>query len=203
GRLVARVGAGRVGGDAFPVARPDGRRGLGGWARAEWDRALGWGLCGGAAVLLAATYPPLAASPWGAAEVAYVVSGGAGALLAVVVGAGLLLSADLRDTTHKLDLIEGADPAGPRLRRPRLRRPRLAAALAAGGAVLVVAGWWVAAVTLRVSVAMGGLVLAAAGLLVAAVAVAASGLAMRRSVSAGLLSLERRSELVVETTPVA
>src|SRR5205807_1318949 len=61
-RLLARIEAGRVGDDASPVARPDGRRGLGGWARAEWDRALGWGLCGGAAVLLAATYPPVAAS---------------------------------------------------------------------------------------------------------------------------------------------
>lgn len=157
------------------------------WLRAEWDRSLGWALCVAAVVVLAVSIPALAATPWGAEQVAYLISGGLGALLMLLLGTALRLVADLRDTAYKLHLLGGGAPAASPFRRAML----LSGVVAAIGAVAFGLGWWKAADTLLFREALDGLVLAAAGLMLAAAALAGAGIAIRRCISGPLASLAR------------
>lgn len=93
-------------------------------ARAERDRLLAWALVGVGAVTFAVARQQLAGSTSHAEQVAYLVSGGFGALLLGVVAVTLLLAADLRDTHRKLERLEAALRGRP-LAAPKNILPRL------------------------------------------------------------------------------
>jgi hypothetical protein len=76
------------------------------WLRAEWDRVAGVGLIALGGVLLILGWVGVSDSAYVAEQVAYVVSGGVGALFCLGLGVGLLLSADMHDEWRKLDRIE-------------------------------------------------------------------------------------------------
>jgi hypothetical protein len=122
------------------------------WLRAEGDRIAGRALLLAAAVVVVVAYWRLSGSEDAAAAMAYLASGGIGALALTAAGTALVLSADLRDTWRKLHRLErglrraGAAPTGQRGQRPG--RPALIAyaGWAAGsgtviGLATVVAGW--------------------------------------------------------------
>lgn len=76
------------------------------WLRIHWDRALGWGLVGVGAVVVVLGWDGVASTPFPAEQMSYLVSGAIVGGLLIVVGAALLVSADLRDEWTKLDRIE-------------------------------------------------------------------------------------------------
>ena len=76
------------------------------WLRIHWDRALAWALVVSGVIALLFGWDAVAGSAFPAQQLPYLVSGGIGGGLMVVVGAALLVSADLRDEWHKLDHIE-------------------------------------------------------------------------------------------------
>jgi hypothetical protein len=76
------------------------------WLRVHWDRALAWTLVTAGVVVLLFGWDGVASTPFPAEQMSYLVSGGIGGGLMIVVGAALLISADLRDEWHKLDRIE-------------------------------------------------------------------------------------------------
>jgi len=67
---------------------------------------LGWGLIVAAAVLLAVGWYGVSGTPVVARQLAYVVSGGLGGLLAGIVGVGLLVSIDVRRDRERLGRVE-------------------------------------------------------------------------------------------------
>jgi hypothetical protein len=96
------------------------------WLRANWDRALAWLLIVVGLVVLYVGWERSSDEVYPAAQLPFIVSGGIGGALLVVLGATLLISADLRDQWHKLheistrlasdtpagDATEGATPVG-------------------------------------------------------------------------------------------
>lgn len=167
----------------------------------EWDRALAWVLVGAALVGLLWGYRHLAGSPFGAEEVAYLISGGLSALVLLLSGVALLITADLRDEHSKLDRLEAAvwgEPSaappgdggcptdncdGSRQRQARSWIGRIVAGVLVGLG-FVVAGWARAAGTGHLDRALDGLALATFGPLLAGAAFGGHGLAARRSVVA-------------------
>jgi hypothetical protein len=168
---------------------------------AERERAAAWAtmLAGGSAIAFGARQ--VAASGSGAEEIAYLVSCGLGGLLAVLVGIGLLLIADVRDQGIKLARIErvlaGEPLPDPRATILELRDGESSDAmgrhgvrrvvlfgrwvavpsfLVAAGAIVVSVGWYRAATTGRLSVALQGLVAAGIGSLLAVLGIAVAGL---------------------------
>ena len=76
--------------------------------RSQWDRVAGVVLILIGVVMLIIGYHGVSTHPYVAQELAYLISGGIGALIAVAVGISLLVTADLRDEWRKLDRIEAA-----------------------------------------------------------------------------------------------
>jgi len=67
---------------------------------------LGWGAIVASIVLLAVGWYGVSGTPLVARQLAYLVSGGIGGLLAGIVGVGLLLSGDVRRDRERLGRIE-------------------------------------------------------------------------------------------------
>jgi hypothetical protein len=156
--------------------------------RAEWERTVAWTLATGAALMLFVGYRNLAASPFAAEEVAHLITGGIGALILTVGAVGLLLSADLRDETDKLDRMDAR--LGRQVPVPRRGRVRIAAAGAiVVGLATVTAGWARAAGTADFDRSLSGLALAVVGLALVVGAVAGGSLAARRTVRRRIGSL--------------
>lgn len=76
------------------------------WLRVHWDRALAWSLIAAGVVVVALGWDGVASTPFPAEQMSYLVSGAIVGGLMIVVGAALLISADLRDEWNKLDRIE-------------------------------------------------------------------------------------------------
>lgn len=98
------------------------------WLRERWDRALGLGLVALGAVLVLAAYHGVSESPQLVAQLAYIISGGAGGLLALGVGVTLLVCGDLREEFHMLERVEAA------LRAETTARPEVTLQLASASA---------------------------------------------------------------------
>jgi hypothetical protein len=178
----------------------------------EWERTLAWTLIWLACISLVFGNRRLAASPYGTEEVAYLISGGFGALFMVTVAIFLLIAADLRDQRTKLDrvarAVHGIPAPDPQLvfssleqaKRPAgeadgasssraapperlLRRAGLAVGASLSvGSLVIVAGWRRAATTVDLSDALTGLVEAAIGLGLTVVALTALTMWMRHRV---------------------
>lgn len=153
--------------------------------RAEWERTLAWVLAVGAVVLLFVGYRNVAASPFAAEEVAHLITGGIGALVLLVVAVGLLLSADLRDETDKLDRIDTRLLRDSTARRLGRRTDLVCSGAVLVGLVALAAGWVKAAGTADFDRSLTGLAAAVFGfgLVTAGIAVhclAARGLVRRR-----------------------
>jgi hypothetical protein len=180
--------------EATLAARPTGERrpsaptaptGARRWVRAEADRVAGWALVVGAAVWLAVGARLVSSALYTPDQVATVISGGLGAMVALLLGLTVLVVADTRDEERKLNRIDAAltstaflGAEGEVARRRRAGGVLGALGLAVGAA-LVAIGWWKAADALRVDRALDGLVLAALGVAVVAV-VLTIGTARRR-----------------------
>jgi hypothetical protein len=179
----ALAGRGPTGDGAAPPAR---WAGLARWLRAEGDRVAGWALVVVAAGWLALGSRLVAGALYAPKQVAYVISGGLGAMVTLVLGLAVLLAADTRDEEHKLDRIEGAlrgmDPLVPDGAAAHRRRALVAVGIIglAAGAAIVVVGWWRAADALKVERALDGLVLAAIGAGLMAVVMAVGAVRRRR-----------------------
>ena len=76
------------------------------WLRAEWDRAAGCALIGAGLVVLCFGIVGVRHATDVVDELAYLTTGGIGAMFMLGVGATLLLSADLHDDWRKLHRIE-------------------------------------------------------------------------------------------------
>lgn len=157
-------------------------------ANREWCGPLGWALFAVAAIVLMAGSRGSATAASDPEQVAFIISGGLGALLLALVGAALVLSTELRSVAVELS----------RLRPSRATNSASArggdGALGAGivvlaGLVIVGLGWARAAGTARMQTALDGLALAAAGLALAALTLAVVGLQLRRAVSRDLATL--------------
>jgi hypothetical protein len=162
-----REAAGRGAGDA--VASLEGTAGstLRMIAAAELERILGTGLVLAGAVILPIATRSAMRSLFPTEQVAYVVSGGIGALCLLTIGVALFLVAAVRDEARKvarIGSIAGTDAAASYRPAPR-RTPLLALALSgvAGGAVVSV-GWARAADATQLPRAMQGLVVGGIGL---------------------------------------
>jgi hypothetical protein len=78
------------------------------WARANWDRVVGWSLVlGGAAVVLTGAVR-VADARYLADQLSFLMSAGVGGLGAIVFGSALLATAGLHDEWCKLDRLEAA-----------------------------------------------------------------------------------------------
>ena len=82
------------------------------WLRAEWDRVAGWTAVALAVVVLLVGYHGVSESLSTGRQLAYIISGGIGALILVAVGVTMLISADLHDEWRKLDEIADAIRSG-------------------------------------------------------------------------------------------
>jgi hypothetical protein len=163
--------------------RLSGTRPLLRMVRAEWERTLAWTLAVGAAVLLFVGYRNLAASPFAAVEVAHLITGGIGALVLLVASVGLLLTADLRDETDKLDRISARLGRSVSVSAGRPAPARIAGVGAVVlGLVALAAGWGRAAGTGDFDRALSGLVVAVIGFALVTTGVAVRSLDVRRSV---------------------
>ena len=154
------------------------------WLRAEWDRVAGYSLIGLGLVALLAGISGVRHAKDVVDQLAYLTSGGIGAMFLLGVGATLLLSADLHDDWRKLHRVEqkldrveallreGEEPAAPVQQAPAqasapLRRARLLAlgALLIGLALVVFGRMQVgsdpARLTAGISTAIAGPFLAA------------------------------------------
>lgn len=78
------------------------------WLRLHWDRVAGWCAMVAGAISLVAGWMGASATPYPAAQLPHLLSGGLGGLFLLGLGGILLLSADLRDEWRKLDGIEEA-----------------------------------------------------------------------------------------------
>jgi hypothetical protein len=73
------------------------------WCRLQWDRVLGVAAAVAGVALLVVGWSGVSGTPFVAAQMPYVVSGGLGGLFLLGTGATLWLSADLRDQWRALD----------------------------------------------------------------------------------------------------
>jgi hypothetical protein len=169
------------------------------WLRVEADRVTGWVLVVGSVVWLAVGARLVSGALYTPKQVAYVISGGLGAMVVLALGLAALLLADTRDEERKLALIDAALPRAvvpaPEDERPTGRR-RLGVVTGTvglvAGAALVAFGWWKAADALRVDRALDGLVVAAIGVaLIAAVLTVGAVLRRRRLARQARLVLAR------------
>jgi hypothetical protein len=78
------------------------------WLQLHWDRAAGWSSIVLGAAAFVVGWVGASGTPYPAAQLPYLLSGGLGGLFLLGLGGTLLLSADLRDEWHKLDDIEKA-----------------------------------------------------------------------------------------------
>ena len=188
-----------------PPGPPAGRAGPARWVRAESDRMAGWALVVGAAAWLAVGARLVTSALYTPKQVTYVISGGLGAMVVLVLGLAVLLAADTRDEERKLDRIDAAlAPTGLAAFAASGERaaPRRWAVVVVGavglvvGAALVAVGWWKAADALRVDRALDGLVLAALGVGLVAAVVTVGGVRRRRR-----LALRARVVLVRVLAP--
>ena len=76
------------------------------WLRAEWDRVAGYASIGTGLVVLLAGISGVRHAKDVVDQLAYLTSGGIGAMFLLGVGATLLLSADLHDDWRKLNRVE-------------------------------------------------------------------------------------------------
>src|SRR5712691_9497918 len=76
------------------------------WLRAEWDRVAGYSSIGVGLVVLLAGISGVRHARDVVDQLAYLTSGGIGAMFLLGVGATLLLSADLHDDWRKLHRVE-------------------------------------------------------------------------------------------------
>ena len=76
------------------------------WLRADWDRALGFGLIATGALLVIFGYFGASDSAYVDQGISYLISGGIGGLFLLGIGATMLISADLHDEWRKLDRVE-------------------------------------------------------------------------------------------------
>jgi hypothetical protein len=88
------------------------------WARGQWDRVSAWILISLGALAVVLGWLGVRTEALTQKQIPYIISGGIGGLLLVAVGAMLWLSADLCDEWRKLDAIERAAIAAPRLVEP-------------------------------------------------------------------------------------
>jgi hypothetical protein len=98
------------------------------WLLERWDRALGLGLVALGAVLVLAAYHGVSESPQLVAQLSYIISGGAGGLLALGVGVTLLVCGDLREEFHMLKRVEAAIRAETTARPELTLQPAVASA---------------------------------------------------------------------------
>jgi hypothetical protein len=174
-------------------------------ANREWCGPLGWALFAVAAVVLVAGSRGSATAASDPEQVAFLISGGVGALLLALVGAALVVSTELRSVAGELARLRRNPAANP---APARRRNSVLATVivALTGAVIIGLGWARAAGTVRMQTALDGLALAAAGLALAALTLAAVGIRLRQAVSrelaivpvedAGTVRLEHRPSAV-------
>ena len=80
-----------------PPGPPARRAGPARWVRAESDRVAGWALVVGAAAWLAVGARLVTSALYTPKQVTYVISGGLGAMVVLVLGLAVLLAADTRD----------------------------------------------------------------------------------------------------------
>lgn len=144
------------------VARSGCRR-----VAADWERSAAWALIVAAVAVLVTSSRRLASSPYGAEQVAFMISGGLGGLFMIVTASFLRLVADLRDQHRKVDRLASAMGGIPARRAEDVVRPAevagvLLALLGAGVAMGV--GWRTAARTMALSRALEGLTQAAIAL---------------------------------------
>lgn len=162
------------------------------WLGAEWDRAVGSILIAFGGIALLAGYRGVSTSPYIADQLAYLTSGGLGALALLALGSGSLVMSDLADESRKLDRIEdaltGADehlaPSAAWAPIPgAFRRPfAMAAGGAAAGIVIVVVAYARAAGDPDPQPAIRALGLGVAGLIVTGASVISGLIAMSRIV---------------------
>jgi len=150
--------------------------------QAEWERTLAWILAVTAAVLLYVGYRNVAASPFAAEEIAHLITGGIGALVLLVAAVGLLLSADLRDETDKLDRIDARLQRDATKLSVGRRTGFVCSAAVLVGLVALVAGWAKAAGTADFDRSLTGLAISVLGFALVTVGVAVRSLAARKSV---------------------
>lgn len=76
------------------------------WVQAQWDRVVGGLVVIAGLVALFLGYRGVAATPFTAEQIPYVLSGGMLGIVLIGIGLTSWLSADLRDEWRKLDRIE-------------------------------------------------------------------------------------------------
>lgn len=92
------------------------------WLRAEWDRVTGWTLVLAGVVAVIVAGLRVADTAYLADQLSYMMTGGLGGIAAILLGAGLLITAERHDEWRKLDAVEarlaefssgpiGVDPA--------------------------------------------------------------------------------------------
>ncbi len=160
----------------------------------EWRSPLGWALFAASAVVLVAGSRGAATAASDPEQVAFLISGGLGALLLALVGAALVLASELGGVGTELAQPGrrsiGADPA------PHRGRSVVVAIwiIALTGPVVLALGWARAAGTAQMQTALDGLAVAATGLALAAFTLAAVGIRLRQSVGRELTTLAAEHE---------
>jgi hypothetical protein len=76
------------------------------WCRLQWDRVLAVGAFAGGVLALVLGWIGASGTEFVAKQVPYIVSGGLGGLVLLMVGGTLWLSADFRDEWRALDRLE-------------------------------------------------------------------------------------------------
>lgn len=169
----------------------------------EWCGPLGWALFAVAAMVLVAGSRGSATAASDPEQVAFIISGGLGALLLALVGAALVLSTELKSIAVELGRLRPS-PATNSASARRGNGAVGAGIVVLAGLVIVGLGWARAAGTARMQTALDGLALAAAGLALAALTLAVVGLQLRRAVSRELATLAVEADTIrMELRPTA
>lgn len=213
------AGVGVVSSGVASAPSPPGKANLRLWMRAEGDRVLGWTLVVVSLVWLLVGFRSLADSLFPAEQVAYLISGGIGALFVLFLGGAALLVADWKDGRYKLSRVAAlqgrstdshrdtsGDPQASR--RPGPGRLAVGAVLGLGVGVVTL-GWAKAAGAVRLERSMEGLVIAAAGLGLGLVALAAMAIRIRLGFGreldrllSGIVTLEEREVIAAPSREI-
>lgn len=108
------------------------------WCRLQWDRALAVAAMTAGVVMVLIGWIGVSGTPFVAKQVPYIISGGIGGLVLLVVAATLWLSADLNDEWRALDALDAkvlgvaSDQAAVAALEERLRVLELLARLPQG-----------------------------------------------------------------------